>query len=135
MSTPIPVPPVPAVPWYQSSVQKAQVAAAVSALVALSPKIGQALGIATPAAAAAWVETIFGAITLIAPIVGSILRARSALQPLTLTQGKADVHPATIAAERAAAAADAPLFKVNPGVPHVPPPPAPPNVSFSPPKP
>lgn len=136
MSTPTPTPPVAAIPWYQSPVQKAQIAALLAAMVALSPKIGQVLGITTPGAAAAWVENIFGAITLLAPLVGTILRARSKLQPLTLTQGKADVHPATIAAERAAAI-ESPVFKVNPGVPHAPPSPPPPApVSFSlPPKP
>lgn len=130
MSTPIPTPPVPAIPWYQSPVQKAQIASLLAALVALSPKIGQVIGISTPGAAAAWVENIFGAITLLAPLVGAILRARSKLQPLTLTQGKADVHPATIAAERAAAVST-PVFPAT-GVPHAPPPPPPPApVSFS----
>lgn len=130
MSTPIPTPPVPAIPWYQSPVQKAQIASLLAALVALSPKIGQVIGISTPGAAAAWVENIFGAITLLAPLIGTILRARSKLQPLTLTQGKADVHPATIAAERAAAVST-PVFPAT-GVPHAPPPPPPPApVSFS----
>jgi hypothetical protein len=101
MSTPIPVS-APALPWYQSPVQKAQVVAAVSALVALSPKIGSLVGIKTPAEASAWVESLFGAITFIAPILGTIWRARSALQPLTLTKAGAAAHPATVAATVAA---------------------------------
>ena len=101
MSTPTPVP-APAVPWYQSPVQKAQVVAAVSALVALSPKLGSLVGIKTPAEASAWVESLFGAITFVAPILGSIWRARSKLQPLTLTKAGAASHPATVAAEVAA---------------------------------
>lgn len=126
MNTPLPVP-IPtvagaAVPWYQSPVQRAQVVAMVSALVALSPKLGKLIGVNTPADAAVWVETVFGFITLVAPIVGTIWRARSKLQPLTLTQAKADVHPATIAAEKAAVAAAYPLpippAAAVPGVPH-----------------
>lgn len=104
MSTPDPLPPLvipTAAPWYTSPVQKAQVVAIVSALVALSPKIGQVLGIANPGQAAAWVETVFGFIALVAPILGSIWRARSKLQPLTLTQKAADAHPANIAAAAA----------------------------------
>lgn len=90
-----------ALPWYQSGVQKAQIAALVSALVALSPHVGKMLGIDTPTQATEWVETIFGFITLAAPIVGTVMRARSQIQPLTLTKAKAEVHPATLAAAAA----------------------------------
>ena len=93
-----PTPVAAAAPWYTSQVQKAQVAAAVSALVALSPKVGAWLGVKTPADVSAWVETVFGFITLAAPLIGTVLRARSKLQPLTLTKAKAAAHPATIAA-------------------------------------
>lgn len=122
MSTPNPLPVVTvtaaAAPWYTSPVQKAQVVAAVSALVALSPKLGKLIGVNTHTEAAAWVETIFGFITLVAPILGALWRARSQLQPLTLTQAKADAHPATIAVVTAQAAAATPV--PLPGVPHVP---------------
>ena len=40
---------------------------------------------------------IFGAISIIAPVYGSIKRAASKIQPLTLTQEGADVHPNTLA--------------------------------------
>lgn len=86
-----------AVPWYTSPVQRAQVTAALSALVALSPKLGKLIGINTPADTEAWVEGVFGAITLLAPIAGTIWRARSQLQPLTLTKAGAAAHPATVA--------------------------------------
>jgi predicted lipid-binding transport protein (Tim44 family) len=88
-----------AVPWYQSKVQISQVAALVSAGVALSPKLGKLIGVNTPAEAMIWVETVFGFIALVAPILGTIWRAKSKLQPLTFTQAAADVHPATIAAK------------------------------------
>lgn len=102
MSTPLPPLVVPtAAPWYTSPVQKANIAGAIAALVTLSPKLGQVLGIASPGAAATWVETVFGFITLVAPILGGIWRARSKLQPLTLTQKAADAHPANIAAAAA----------------------------------
>lgn len=104
MSTPDPVPvQVAAIPWYQSPVQKAQITSAVSALIALSPKIGKFIGVSTPADAAVWVETIFGFITLMAPIIGSVVRAKSAIQPLTLTKAAAAVHPQTVAATAASA--------------------------------
>jgi hypothetical protein len=80
-----------AVPWYSSPVQKAQVVSAVTAAVALFPKAGALVGIKTPADIATWVEIIFGIATLVAPVVGSVWRARSTLQPLTLTQKKADI--------------------------------------------
>lgn len=98
MSTPVPIPTAPAIPWYQSPVQKAQIVAAVSAFIALFPKMGSFVGINTPTDVAPWVETVFGFITLLAPILGSIWRARSKLQPLTLTQANADAHPANQAA-------------------------------------
>jgi hypothetical protein len=124
MSTPNPVPPTTlagaAAPWYTSSVQKAQIVSIVSALVALSPKAGKLIGVNTPAEAAVWVETVFGFITLVAPILGSIWRARSKLQPLTLTKGNAEVHPATLAAEAVAAAAPPVFVPPVSGGPHVP---------------
>lgn len=140
MNTPVPVPPPaqpgPAIPWYQSPVQKAQIIAAVAALVALFPRLGTLLGWSTPDAVRAGMEAFFGVAALAAPVIGMVLRARSKLQPLTLNQSNADVHPATIAAERAAAIVT-PVFPVTSGVPHAPPPaaPRPVPVSFSPPKP
>jgi hypothetical protein len=90
-----------AAPWYTSAVQKAQLTTAIGALIALSPKLGTLIGIKTPADIAMWVESLAGAFTVGAPIFGMIKRALSKLQPLTLTQAKADAHPATIAAETA----------------------------------
>jgi hypothetical protein len=86
-----------AVPWYRSPVQVAQVTSGVSALIALFPRAGQALGWTTPGDISNGVAAIFGAITVIAPIYGSIKRAASSIQPLTLTQTAADMHPNTLA--------------------------------------
>jgi hypothetical protein len=97
MSTPNPVP-APAAPWYTSKVQIAQITALVSAFVAISPKVGNALGLKTAADVQTAVEAIFGAIAVVAPLVGTIFRAKSPLQPLTLTQSAAAAHPATVAA-------------------------------------
>jgi hypothetical protein len=110
MSTPDPVPvAAAAIPWYQSRVQIAQVVSLVSAAIAMFPKVGTALGLTNLVAIQTAVETIFGTVALIAPLVGSIWRARSTLQPLTLTKAAAAVHPATIAVAAA---------QVANGVPH-----------------
>ena len=87
-----------AVPWYTSAVQRAQLSTAIAGLVALSPKLGNLIGVHSSAQAAQWVESIAGIYAVAAPLVGMLWRARSKLQPLTLTQARADVHPATIAA-------------------------------------
>lgn len=86
-----------AIPWYSSPVQIAQVTSAVSALIALFPKLGQALGWTSPSDISTGVTTIFGVIATAAAIYGSIKRASSPIQPLTLTQTSADVHPNTVA--------------------------------------
>src|SRR5580698_6102714 len=90
---------VGALPWYKSPVQVAQVATFLSAAIALFPKLGTMLGITTPADVTNFVQTAFGAIALIAPIVGTVLRAKSTIQPLTLTQTSADNHPSTAMAK------------------------------------
>jgi uncharacterized membrane protein len=93
------VPPV--IPWYKSSVQISQVTTMVSALMAMSPKLAAQLGLTTPANVQMAVEAFFGIVAFVAPIVGTFVRARSAIQPLTLTQARADAHPATQAATAA----------------------------------
>lgn len=90
---PTPLPGI-TVPWYTSPVQKAQAVSAVTAMIALFPKLGTLLGIKTPDQIAIWVETIFGVATLIAPIVGVFWRASSKLQPLAWTKSRAATTPA-----------------------------------------
>jgi hypothetical protein len=80
-------------------VQIAQVATFLSAAIALFPKLGTYLGITTPADVTNFVQTAFGAIAMVAPIVGGVLRANSTIQPLTLSQTAADNHPATAMAK------------------------------------
>lgn len=89
---------VGALPWYRSPQQIGLVTTAVSAALALFPQASHWLGLTNPGDIANAVTAVFGVITLIAPIVGGVWRAKSPLQPLTLTQAGADVHPATIVA-------------------------------------
>jgi hypothetical protein len=107
MSVPTPITdpitlPGAAAPWYTSSVQIAQVVTAVSALVAIFPKIASTFGLTSLDKIQATVTAVFGTIAFLAPIIGIAYRAVSKLQPLTLTKGSAEAHPATIAAVAAA---------------------------------
>lgn len=94
--------PKPAIPWYQSPVQIAQTASAISTIVTLFPKVGflQALGLTDPGVVNGYVTSVFGVVALGAAVAGMLLRAKSKVQPLTLTQAKADNHPQTIAANK-----------------------------------
>jgi hypothetical protein len=94
----------------------------VSALAAISPKVANTFGLTSLAAIQTAVESIFGTIAVLAPVLGTIWRARSNLQPLTLTKASAAAHPATVSAAVAAmpisqapAAASAPI--VDPAKP------------------
>ena len=84
-----------AIPWYKSPQTIGLVTTAVSALIALFPKIGPAIGINSAADISTVVTNIFGTIAILAPIVGTIVRAKSTVQPITLTQSQADAHPAS----------------------------------------
>jgi hypothetical protein len=100
-----------AIPWYKSPQQIMHVTTAVSALLALSPKAAAAIGaflgidLSTPANVQVAVEALFGFIAIVAPSVGAWLRARSKVQPLTISQKKADAVNAP--------AADSPPPPVN----------------------
>ena len=86
-----------AIPWYKSPQQIGLVTTAISALIAIFPKLGQELGWTSPSDVTNGVTQVFGVIAVIAPLVGALVRARSKIQPLTLTQSAADVHPNTLA--------------------------------------
>lgn len=88
------------IPWYKSPVQISLVTTIVSGLISLFPKVGAALGITSSEAAGNVVTQVFGAIAVLAPIVGAIFRAKSPVQPLTLTapSAAAQVTPASQAA-------------------------------------
>ena len=122
---------VGALPWYKSPVQIAQVATFLSAAIALFPKLGTILGVTTPTDVTNFVQTAFGAIALIAPIIGTVLRARSTIQPLTLSQTAADNHPSTAMAKAEGteaatvqsstpASQPAPTIPIQPPVPPIP---------------
>lgn len=91
---------VGAAPWYTSKVQIAQITSLVSALIVLFPKLGSALGLNTLDEVNTTITTVFAFIAVAAPLVGMIFRAKSTIQPLTLTQAKADAHPATLEAKK-----------------------------------
>src|ERR1700679_2364747 len=100
MNAPIPTPtPVTAgaIAWYRSPQQIGLVTTAVSAAIALFPKLGQALGLSSATAVSDAVTNIFGVIALVAPVVGSFIRAKSKVQPLTLTQARANTNSDTVA--------------------------------------
>lgn len=92
-----------AIPWYRSPQQIGLVTTAVSALIALFPKLGQLLGWTSPSDVASGVTAVFGVIAVIAPVIGTFIRAKSTVQPLTLTKASAEIHPNTIANAQAAA--------------------------------
>lgn len=109
--------PVTAIPFYKSPQTIGLVTTFVSAAIALFPKAGQLLGLAAPGAVESAVTSIFGAIAVIAPIVGAIARTKSTVQPITLTQAQADVHPVTVAANMAAMSGALPVSPAAPPAP------------------
>jgi hypothetical protein len=119
------------IPWYKSSGTIVQVTTAVSALIAIFPKAGQLLGLTSATDITNAVTNVFGVITLVAPVVGIIIRKFSKVQPITLTQASADAQttPATQAAQNihdanvlALKAGAPPIIPVPSSVPPVPPP-------------
>lgn len=85
-----------ALPWYRSPVMISQVVTAISALAAVAPKIATKIGLTSTDVISSDVTAIFGVIAILAPIYGAFKRAKSTVQPLTMTQAGADVHPNTI---------------------------------------
>lgn len=92
---------LPAIPWYKSPVQIAQLTTAVTALAAVAPKAAAYLGLTTPEAISTTVQNVCGGVSFLALAYGIIRRALSPIQPLTLTQARADAHPATVATQAA----------------------------------
>lgn len=83
---------VGAVPWYESPVQISQIVACISGVFTVFPQLAALLGMTDT-------TKITAAVTVAAAIAGLIFRARSKIQPLTLTQSRADNHPATAVAD------------------------------------
>jgi hypothetical protein len=88
-----------AIPWFKSPQTIGLITTFVAAAVALFPKAGIALGLTSPGAISTAVSNVAGVIALLAPLVGTIFRVNSDVQPITLTQAAADNHPATVAAQ------------------------------------
>jgi len=86
-----------ALPWYRSPVMISQVVSFLSALTAISPKLATALGWTSTDAINTAVTSVFGVIAILAPLYGAWKRKTSVIQPLTLTQTGADLHPNTLA--------------------------------------
>lgn len=83
---------VGAAPWYTSPVQISQITAAISGVLTVFPQLANLVGLTDT-------TKITAAVTVVAAVAGAIFRARSKIQPLTLTQAKADNHPATVVAD------------------------------------
>lgn len=80
-----------AIPWYQSPVMIGAVVSIVSQLVVLF-----GLNIA-PDVLSKDVDAVFQVLALAAAGYAAWKRKTSAVQPVTLTQKRADTHPATLA--------------------------------------
>jgi hypothetical protein len=90
---------VGALPWYQSPVMIAQVVTAITAFTAIAPQVAVKFGLTDQSAITNTVSSLFGVIAFIATLYGAFKRKTSTVQPLTMTQAAADVHPATAVAK------------------------------------
>jgi hypothetical protein len=103
-----------AIPFYKSPQTLGLITTFIAAAVALFPKAGAALGLTSSTAISTAVSNVAGLIAMIAPVVGTVVRAKQTSgQPITLTQTAADNHPATLAAEAAAIAPMSAPFNPN----------------------
>jgi len=100
MSTPDPDT-LGAAPWYSSPVQISQITAAVSGVLTVFPQLANLIGLTDS-------TKITAAVTVAAAVAGAVFRARSKIQPLTLTKAKANSHPATVVADARANASNVP---------------------------
>ena len=88
---------LPAIPWYKSSVTRGALISFATLLGVLAPKLAAVLGLTSTNAISAVVDNLLIVCAAIAALSTFIARVRSPIQPVTLTQAAADVHPATIA--------------------------------------
>jgi len=82
-----------ALPFYKSPVYIGAIVTILSTLASLAPKTFTALGLTSPDAISHTVDTVFQLIALGAGAFTAYKRSSSTIQPLTLTQASADVHP------------------------------------------
>lgn len=82
-----PAPAAP-IPWYQSKVQVSLVVSTISIIAVAFPGLAAALGWIDADHIQRWVESVFGALGFLVPVIaniwGMIHRAKSPLQPLTI---------------------------------------------------
>jgi hypothetical protein len=95
-----------AIPWYKSPVYIGAVVTILSTITSLSPKLAALLG--SPDAISQNVTAFFSLVALGSGIFTAVKRQNSAVQPLTMTQAAADVHPATVANAAAKTASPTP---------------------------
>lgn len=96
-----PPPTIGAAPFYTSQVFISLVITVLTQLFAVAPKLFTAIGWTSTDIISSNVQAIFQVIALIAGAYAAKSRQQSKLQPLTLTPGSAELHPATIAAVKA----------------------------------
>ena len=92
-----PTPPLPAIPWYKSSVTRGALTSFAALLVVLAPKLAVLLGLTSNDAISAVIDNLLIVAAALSALYTFIARIRSPVQPVTLTQAAADTHPATIA--------------------------------------
>lgn len=85
-----------AIPFYKSPQTLGLITTFVSLSIAAFPKLGVGLGLTSPDTISAAVQNVMEVIGLVAAGLGTVYRVKSDVQPITLTQAAANVHPATI---------------------------------------
>lgn len=85
-----------AIPFYKSPQTLGLITTFVSLSIAAFPKLGVGLGLTSPGAISAAVQNTMEVIGLVAAGLGTVYRVKSDVQPITLTQAAANVHPTTI---------------------------------------
>ncbi len=87
-----------AAPWYTSAVYKGIAVSMATGVAGYLPGLFRWLGWTSPEAIHSGIELLFQGAALIAAGYALRKRTTSSIQPLTLTQAKADAHPATAVA-------------------------------------
>jgi hypothetical protein len=105
---PVPATPAPvtagAIPFYKSPIYLSAMGTVLGALTTLYPKAAAAIGINTPAGAAAFIELVGAGMTLAGGAIIWIVRQVTNLQRVTLTQKAANADPSTRAVVQVQAA-------------------------------
>lgn len=81
-----------AIPWYRSPVYIGAVVTVVSSLASVAPKAATELGLTSSDAISHLVDTVFGVVTVASGAYTAYKRSKSPVQPITMTQARADNH-------------------------------------------